>query len=396
MVFSRRSSRVKLHIWGAVLAALLSVGGPAFAEQVHIVGEGHTLGRIAKRYNTTVEAICAANRITQRTTLRLGQKLVIPDPPNKRPAKASSPTERAQSPSPAAPAAPPTAASTASPPIQSGATEPTVSSPPKPGTASQPPRANTPFTTHRVIAGNTLGKIAQRYQTTVESIQEANQLDPRQTLRVGTCLVVPVTESNARRFRSRPCNPNTSAIEKGQTSTDSSVARMLASRAGILHLVRGDTSFQGRLLDNKGQPIPAAMARVDRLLFDRRSTHTHPTSVALLRKLTEVSNHFGGNRIIIISGYREESSNRYTTRSNHARGRAIDFRVENIPNEELRDFCHTLTGVGVGYYPNSSFVHLDVRSITTHWTDISGPGEAPNYTSVVAPAAPANQRGKKR
>ena len=32
-----------------------------------------------------------------------------------------------------------------------------------------------------------------------------------------------------------------------------------------------------------------------------------------------------------------------------------------MPNEALRDFCRTLKNVGCGYYPNSVFVHMDVR-----------------------------------
>jgi hypothetical protein len=37
--------------------------------------------------------------------------------------------------------------------------------------------------------------------------------------------------------------------------------------------------------------------------------------------------------------------------------------------------------VGVGYYPNSSFVHLDVRETNTYWVDYAGPGEAPRKTN---------------
>jgi hypothetical protein len=50
-----------------------------------------------------------------------------------------------------------------------------------------------------------------------------------------------------------------------------------------------------------------------------------------------------------------------------------------VPNEALRDFMRGFDDVGVGYYPNSSFVHLDVREVNTYWIDYSGPGEAPQY-----------------
>ncbi|MEZ4248989.1 MAG: hypothetical protein R3B99_12185 [Polyangiales bacterium] len=49
------------------------------------------------------------------------------------------------------------------------------------------------------------------------------------------------------------------------------------------------------------------------------------------------------------------------------------------PNRDLRDFCAPPRGFGVGYYPNSSFVHFDVRRRSAYWVDRSGPGEAPEY-----------------
>ena len=49
------------------------------APQTHTVADGHTLGRIAKRYNITIEALCNANGISRRDAIKPGQKLVIPD-----------------------------------------------------------------------------------------------------------------------------------------------------------------------------------------------------------------------------------------------------------------------------------------------------------------------------
>jgi uncharacterized protein YcbK (DUF882 family) len=57
----------------------------------------------------------------------------------------------------------------------------------------------------------------------------------------------------------------------------------------------------------------------------------------------------------------------------------MDFHVAGVSNAELRDFCKGLGDVGVGYYPRSSFVHLDVRDTSAFWVDSSGPGEAPRY-----------------
>jgi len=60
----------------------------------------------------------------------------------------------------------------------------------------------------------------------------------------------------------------------------------------------------------------------------------------------------------------------------------VDFSIVGVPNTVLRDFCRTLPNVGCGYYPNSSFVHMDVREMSTYWIDYSGPGQSPRYADA--------------
>jgi predicted esterase/LysM repeat protein len=77
---------VRLSVWIVGLLAMslsLTAASSDAKEQVHLVGEGHTLGRIAKRYNVSIEAICTANRIRRTDAIRPGQKLVIPDKADK-------------------------------------------------------------------------------------------------------------------------------------------------------------------------------------------------------------------------------------------------------------------------------------------------------------------------
>jgi LysM repeat protein len=50
-------------------------------QRFHVVEGGDTLNRIAQRYGVTVEAIMQANGFTDRNRiLRIGERLVIPDP----------------------------------------------------------------------------------------------------------------------------------------------------------------------------------------------------------------------------------------------------------------------------------------------------------------------------
>lgn len=48
------------------------------SDEYHTIIRGDTLYKIAKKYNTTVEAICQLNSISKTTILRIGQKLIIP------------------------------------------------------------------------------------------------------------------------------------------------------------------------------------------------------------------------------------------------------------------------------------------------------------------------------
>lgn len=351
------------------LVAILALSPPAAAERVHVVAPGHTLGKISKRYHVSIEALCEANQIRRRDPLKVGQRIVIPDDKQKdddkkADAKRDDDEKRDRK-------------------------RRSAPSKRRPGDGDDKAGGDEgTFTTHPVARGHTLGKIARRYRTSVAAIRDANGLRPGEPLKVGLCLVVPLTHRSTERQRARrlPCTPegvDLKSVDQDRRPRNAYARR--PKRPGVVHIVRGGRSFRGRLFDRRGKPIAASVAKVDALLFDRRTAKTHTTDPKLLEKVVRVSNHFGGRRLVVVSGYREESSNPYTTRSNHALGRAIDFRVEGVPNDALRDFCHTLSGVGVGYYPNSSFIHLDVRTVTTHWTDVSGPGEAPRYTSVRAP-----------
>ncbi|MBI5517140.1 MAG: DUF882 domain-containing protein [Deltaproteobacteria bacterium] len=98
----------------------------------------------------------------------------------------------------------------------------------------------------------------------------------------------------------------------------------------------------------------------------------------LLRMLQQVVDHFPGHTVELISGYRPYSRDG----SRHAHARALDFRLAGVSRELLRDFARTLPDAGVGYYPNSVFVHLDVRDGDegrAFWVDYSGPGETARY-----------------
>jgi hypothetical protein len=140
-----------------------------------------------------------------------------------------------------------------------------------------------------------------------------------------------------------------------------------ASRAALSVLARPWGAQKPAILPPRGPASPEGELAPGVRLLDP----------GLLARLDAVAHRFPGRTISLVSGYRPQSRG-----SMHQSGRALDLRVAGVNNEELVAFCKTLADTGCGYYPNSSFVHLDVRAPGTggvSWIDASGPGEAPRY-----------------
>jgi hypothetical protein len=99
----------------------------------------------------------------------------------------------------------------------------------------------------------------------------------------------------------------------------------------------------------------------------------------LITRLQSVVDHFHAKKVTIVSGYRPASLGSF-----HQSARAMDLHVDGVSNEALVAYCRSLPDTGCGYYPNSSFVHLDVRAPRSgheYWIDASGPGEAARYVA---------------
>ncbi len=144
----------------------------------------------------------------------------------------------------------------------------------------------------------------------------------------------------------------------------------------VIRAVRLDEEFTIRVKDRHGKVPAAALKAFERLM--RQGGATHPPDPRLVALIGVVSNHFG-KPLEVVSGFRAYTPTQYTPHSRHNVGRALDFRVQGVRNEELRDFCRTLHNTGCGYYPNSTFVHLDVRDTSAYWVDLARPGEPPRY-----------------
>ncbi len=235
--------------------------------------------------------------------------------------------------------------------------------------------------THVVQPGHTLASIARRYHVTVKAIVQANGLDKNGPgpvhLKPGETLIIPGVDAPAH---------GTSAAAKsdphGSHRAGPRDERPERYEKGVVHVLRpagaaGMEDVRIRLRDGHGHIPPTAFKAFEHVM--RQGSATHPPDPRLLALVGIVSDHFDGRPLQVVSGYRAYTPTQYTPHSNHNYGKALDFRIAGVSNEELRDFCLTLRNAGCGYYPNSTFVHLDVRDTKAYWIDRSRPGEPPLY-----------------
>ena len=96
----------------------------------------------------------------------------------------------------------------------------------------------------------------------------------------------------------------------------------------------------------------------------------HPVDPRTLGLVYRIQMHFAVPEIRVVSGYRVP---RPGSRSNHGKGRAVDLVVPGVPDEEVARFVREMGFVGVGVYPTSQFVHVDIRPRSYFWVDFSGP-----------------------
>jgi hypothetical protein len=92
----------------------------------------------------------------------------------------------------------------------------------------------------------------------------------------------------------------------------------------------------------------------------------HPRLLELIYKAVR---HFDAPYARVISGIRRDRA-----ASRHSHGMAADIVLPSVTDEALAAFFRQQGFVGVGIYPRSGFVHIDVRDQSYFWVDRSPPG----------------------
>ncbi len=131
--------------------------------------------------------------------------------------------------------------------------------------------------------------------------------------------------------------------------------------------------------------VPGALEKLNYFLRDHRTNQVSRYDPKEFDVLHDVMAKLGrsGGEIDIVCGFRAPSSNEYlrtrsastgvAQHSQHMLAKAIDIRVPGVSTRVLRDVALSLKAGGVGYYPMSQFVHVDVGPVR-QWS-FNGAGE---------------------
>ena len=121
--------------------------------------------------------------------------------------------------------------------------------------------------------------------------------------------------------------------------------------------------------------VPAAIAQLNHFLRDHRTNDVSSYDPREFDVLHNILTRLGkANSVIdIVCGYRTPFSNNFlrtrsaktgvAQHSQHMLAKAIDIRVPGVSTTQLRDTALSLHAGGVGYYPVSQFVHVDVGPV---------------------------------
>ena len=122
----------------------------------------------------------------------------------------------------------------------------------------------------------------------------------------------------------------------------------------------------------QGGYVEGSLREINHILRDPRSNEVHDIDIRLLDFLFAVRQEIEANQPFhVISGYRSAATNAFlrvhssgvAENSLHVIGKAIDIRVPGRETRILQKAAIALKGGGVGYYPKSDFVHVDVGRV---------------------------------
>ena len=154
------------------------------------------------------------------------------------------------------------------------------------------------------------------------------------------------------------------------SSTETAAANGDTRTLNLYHSHTGE-SIQATFRVN-GSYDPAVLEKLNWFLRDWRNNDRTRMDPRLFDVVWEAYRTAGATQpIVIVSAYRSPQTNAMLRRrshgvaehSQHILGRAMDTTMPGMPMERIREIGMRLQRGGVGWYPSSNFVHLDVGSV---------------------------------
>lgn len=127
---------------------------------------------------------------------------------------------------------------------------------------------------------------------------------------------------------------------------------------------------------NGGHYVESEITKLNYLCRDFRREEVRPIDRRLFDHIGRIQSLVGSQaQVLLISGYRAPATNEELRKlskgvakhSYHTLGQAIDFRLDGIDLKQVRDAAFELKLGGLGYYPNSEFIHIDTGPVR-YWT----------------------------
>ena len=156
-----------------------------------------------------------------------------------------------------------------------------------------------------------------------------------------------------------------------------------APRKVALHVLHTGEKLDALYYD-KGAYVPDALHAVNHALRDFRTGDVHEIHPELLDLLHRLTGELKLDAPLqVISGYRSPKTNAHLVATTHGvahhslhmEGKAIDIRAPGVSLARLHKTALAMGAGGVGYYPASDFVHVDIGPVR-HWAMAGRGGES--------------------
>lgn len=140
-----------------------------------------------------------------------------------------------------------------------------------------------------------------------------------------------------------------------------------------LHAENLNEEVKLNIFREDGSYDESALAKLDELFRCKRTNEVRAVNPKLYEQLSRMQDHFDKKRIELVSGFRFAERNS----SRHFHASAMDIRIPDVSIREMYAYAESLDpgGMGIGIYPNSGFIHVDLRAPgdpSYRWTDLSG------------------------